>query len=145
MKKINFTKEHFEKMKGLLVDMLINNDTIQHKIVTMDVVALLHTTSINSLNSCRLELGKAVENLENQDEWTTSEYNQVKLEKLKKQKELVNLVIGYKRFLAEKQENAERKKELTAQLTALKESQKTPEDKIKELEAELSGLDTETF
>lgn len=145
MGKINFTKEHYEKMKNLLVDMLINNEVILHKMVTLDVVALVHTTSINSLNSCRLELSANISRLENQDEWTTSELNQIKLEKLKKQKELVNLVIGYKRWLDEQSTILSQRKELEAQLKALKESQKTPEDKIKELEAQLSGLNTETF
>lgn len=145
MGKINFTKEHYEKMKNLLVEMLINNEVIQHKMVTLDVVALVHTTSINSLNGCRLELSANISRLENLDEWTTSELNQIKLEKLKKQKELVNLVIGYKRWLDEQSTILSQRKELEAQLKALKESQKTPEDKIKELEAQLSGLNTETF
>lgn len=145
MGKINFTKEHYEKMKNLLVEMLINNEVILHKMVTLDVVALVHTTSINSLNGCRLELSANISRLENLDEWTTSELNQIKLEKLKKQKELVNLVIGYKRWLDEQSTILNQRKELEAQLKALKESQKTPEDKIKELEAQLSGLNTETF
>lgn len=145
MRKINFTKEHLEKMKNLLIDMLINNEVILHKMITLDVVALLHTTSINSLNSCRLELGKAITNLENQDEWTTSEFNQIKLDKLKKQKELVNLIIGYKRWLEEQATIINEKKELEHELKALKESQKSPEDKIKELEAKLSDLKVETF
>ena len=39
-----------------------------------------------------------------------------------------------------------KKAELTAKLKELKDSQKSPEDKIKELEAELSAIDeTETF
>ena len=36
----------------------------------------------------------------------------------------------------------QKKEELKAQLSALKESQKTPEDKIKELETKLADLDT---
>lgn len=61
-------------------------------------------------------------------------------------KELVNLVIGYKRYRTEVEENTQKKAELTAKLKAIKESQKSPEDKIKELEAELSAMsETETF
>ena len=46
----------------------------------------------------------------------------------------------------EVEENAQKKAELIAKLKALKESQKSPEDKIKELEAELSAMsETETF
>ena len=46
----------------------------------------------------------------------------------------------------EVEENAQKKAELTAKLKALREAQKSPEDKIKELEAELSAIgETETF
>ena len=46
----------------------------------------------------------------------------------------------------EVEENIKKKAELTAKLKELKDSQKSPEDKIKELEAELSAIDeTETF
>ena len=69
-------------------------------------------------------------------------YQQVKLEALKKKTELVNLIIGWKRHNLEIQEARARKAELTAQLDELKESQKTPEDRIKELEAKLQEIDT---
>ena len=36
-----------------------------------------------------------------------------------------------------------KKAELTAQLKELKESQKTPEDRIKELEAQLTAIDAD--
>jgi hypothetical protein len=45
----------------------------------------------------------------------------------------------------ENEANARKKAELEAKLKELKESQKTPEDRIKELEAEISQLDTEEF
>jgi chromosome segregation ATPase len=71
-----------------------------------------------------------------------TDYQQEKLEALKKQKELVNLIIGWKRHNLEIQEARAKKAELTAQLDELKESQKTPEDRIKELEAKLQEIDT---
>jgi hypothetical protein len=45
----------------------------------------------------------------------------------------------------EKEETVKKRKELESQLTMLKESQKTPEDKIKEIEEQLKSLDTTTF
>ena len=84
-------------------------------------------------------MAKAIENLENADEWVDSA-NQEKIEKLTRQKELVNLIIGYKRWLLEQQETSELKKQLKKTLEDLKESQKTPEDKIKEIEAQLAEL-----
>lgn len=140
MGKINFTPTHFERMKELAVEMLLDNEVIVGKLgQQFNIVDLIHTTTINSLNSMRVGMAKAIENLENADEWVDSA-NQEKIEKLKKQKELVNLIIGYKRYLLEQQETSELKKQLKKTLADLKESQKTPEDKIKEIEAQLAEL-----
>ena len=145
MGKINFNKTHYEMMCEMLLEMLMNNETIQHKMLTLDVVALVHTTTINTLNSIRLDLKKAIDNLENQDEWSTSEVNQKKLSTLKDKKELVNLVIGYKRWKLEQETVLQARKVLEDKLNDLKESQKTPEDKIKELEDKLANLKVETL
>lgn len=146
MAKINFTKEHFEKLKTLAVEMLLSNGVIFTKLgQSLNIVELIHTTTINTLNSIRLSIAKSIENLENQDEWVASSSSQNMLEDLKKQKELVNLIIGYKRWKAEKAETERQRSELNEQLKALKESQKTPEDKIKELEEKLKTLDSEEF
>ena len=146
MAKINFTKEHFAKLQQIALGMLFANEVVFTKMNTpLNIVELLHTTTIGTLNEIRLSLGKAIEKLENQDEWTSTEDTQTKLEGLKLRKELVNLIIGYKRFILENMANARKKAELEAKLKELKESQKTPEDRIKELEAEISQLDTEEF
>ena len=147
MAKINFTKEHFDKMCSLLLIMLLDNNTVHTKLGTpINVVELLHGTTINSLNNIRLALSNRIKQLEGQDEWVASSSTAKQLDTAKEYKELVNLVIGYKRYKMEVAENAQKKAELIAKLKELKESQKTPEDKIKELEAELSAMsETETF
>lgn len=146
MAKINFTKEHFEKLKTLSVEMLLSNDVVLTKLgQSLNIVELIHTTTINTLNNIRLSIAKSIENLENQDEWVASSSLQSMLEDLKRKKELVNLIIGYKRWKAEKVETERQRRELNEQLKALKESQKTPEDKIKELEEKLKTLDSEEF
>ena len=142
MTKVNFTKEHYAKMKELAFDMLVNNEVVNTKLgQPLTIVDLLHTQTINTLNNIRLAIGKQIEGIENQDEWTTSTYQQEKLEKLKQAKELVNLIIGWKRHTTEVAEAKAKKAELTQQLKELKESQKSPEDKIKELEASLKELE----
>ncbi len=147
MAKVNFTKEHYAKLKILAFDMLVSNQSISTKLgQPLNIVELMHTQTINTLNSIRLSLGKQIESLESQDEWVASDYQQEKLEALKSKKELVNLIIGWKRYNLEIQEAKAKKRELTAQLEELKESQKTPEDRIKELETKLKELDsTEEF
>lgn len=143
MAKVNFTKEHYAKMQTLAFAMLVHNRTISTKMgQPLNIVELMHTQTINTLNGIRLALGKQIETLESQDEWVATDYQQEKLEALQKLKELVNLIIGWKRHNLEIQEARARKAELTAQLDELKESQKTPEDRIKELEAKLQEIDT---
>lgn len=143
MAKVNFTKEHYAKMKELVFEMLVSNHTISTKLgQLLNIVELMHTQTINTLNSIRLSLSKQIEDLEKQDEWLALDYQQEKLEALKKKKELVNLIIGWKRHNMEVAETEAKKAELTKQLNELKDSQKTPEDRIKELEAQLKDLDT---
>lgn len=146
MAKINFTKEHFEKLKAYAVEMLFSNETINTNLgQPLSIVELLHTTTINTLNSIRLTLSKGIETIENQDEWVSGETSQKKLENFKAKKELINLIIGYKRFTQEQAEIARERASLEKELTRLKESQKTPEDKIKELESKLETLNPTTF
>jgi len=143
---VNFKKEHFDRMVQLATIMLLSNGVIMSKLgQPMNIVELLHTTTIGTLNNIRVSLGKYIEGLENQDEWVATTESQKKLEVAKEQKELVNLIIGYKRHKAEVEETSHKRAILESQLKSLKESQKTPEDKIKELEAELNGLTTEEF
>lgn len=140
MGKINFTPEHMERMKVLLLDMLLNNSVIISGFGNeLNACTLLHTTTINNLNKIRIGLGKNIETLENTDEWVNSN-NQHKIQVLKEKKELVNLIIGYKRYIEEVKALEAKRKELEEKLNILKDSQKTPEDKIKEIEAQIAEL-----
>lgn len=144
--KVNFTKEHFERMQALLSAALLNNTTITTKLGSeLNVVELLHTTTINSLNGIRLALAKHIENLENKDEWVSDESSQKQLSDAKFKKELVNLIIGYKRYQNEVAEVENKKAELKSRIAEMKEQAKTPEDRLKEAEAELAALESPSF
>ena len=146
MAKINFKKEHFDNMLNLAVGMLIHNEVVMTKMgQPLNIVELMHTTTIGTLMDIKKNLSKKIENLEDQDEWVESNTNQVNLTRYKNQKELVNLIIGWKRFTLEASETAKRKQELESKLKELKDSQKTPEDKIKEIEAELASMQESDF
>ena len=105
----------------------------------LNIFELIHTTSINQLNEIKTSLSKRIEKMEEQDEWVSPDNE--KLSWYKNTKELINLIIGYKRYNLELAENESKKKELTKKLEELRESQKTPEDRIKELENELKELE----
>ena len=138
--KINFTKQHYQDLVNLVAQAAMNHVVINTKMgQPLDIVALLHTTSINTLNDIKASLVKKIRGIEDRDEWVDADT--VVLDTLKGQKELVNLIVGWKRWTLEIQANKQKKAELTKKLAELKESTKTPEDRIKELEAELATMD----
>ena len=139
--KINFTKEHFSKLVNLVAQAAMNNVTIPTKMgQQLNIVELLHTTSITTLNNIKAALTQKIRNIEDRDEWIEADTEA--LEGIKAQKELVNLIVGWKRWTLEVEANKQKKAELTKKLAALKESTKTPEDRIKEMEAELASMDS---
>lgn len=128
------------RLLDLADEALFDKTTVYTKLgQPLNIYELLHTTSINQLNEIKSNLTKKIEKIEEQDEWVTPDGD--KLQAMKDTKELVNLIIGWKRYNLELAENARKKEELTNKLTELKESTKTPEDRIKELEAQLKELD----
>lgn len=137
--KVNFNREHYNKLCGLAVKMLMSNGTISTKMgQPLNIVELIHTTSINGLNSIKAALAQKIQNLESRDEWV--EVDTTELDNLKEAKELVNLIVGYKRWRLEAAEIAKKKAELTEKVAKLEESQKTPADLIKEAKDELAAL-----
>jgi chromosome segregation ATPase len=137
---IKFTQEHFSKLKELAAQALFGGTVIYTKLgQPLNICELVHTVSINQLNEIRSFLSKQIEKIESRDEWIDPDSE--KLESLKSNKELVNLIIGWKRLLLEREANSRKKEELSKKLTELKESTKTPEDRIKELEAQLKELE----
>lgn len=143
--KINFTKQHYQDLVNLVAQAAMNHVVINTKMgQPLDIVALLHTTSINTLNDIKASLVKKIRSIEDRDEWVDADT--VVLDTLKGQKELVNLIVGWKRWKMEIDENRKKKENLTRKLAELKESTKTPEDRIKEMEAELAAMaDDEDF
>lgn len=143
--KINFTKQHYQDLVNLVAQAAMNHVVINTKMgQPLDIVALLHTTTINTLNDIKASLVKKIRSIEDRDEWIDADT--VVLDTLKGQKELVNLIVGWKRWKMEIDENRKKRENLTKKLAELKESTKTPEDRIKEMEAELAAMnDDEDF
>lgn len=141
MGKINFTTENKSRLEELATKFLFGNLPIQGPIGTsMRVEDLLHNTSVNSLVTMNSHLKKQIASMSDLDEWSCTDADTWKLERLKETQELVSLVIGYKKWLAEQEEISEKKAALAAQIDSLKESQKTPAERIAELEKQLADL-----
>lgn len=141
MGKINFTTENKSRLEELATKFLFGNLPIQGPIGTsMRVEDLLHNTSVNSLVTMNSHLKKQIASMSDLDEWSCTDADTWKLERLKESQELVSLVIGYKKWLVEQEEISEKKAALAAQIDSLKESQKTPAERIAELESQLADL-----
>lgn len=139
---ITFTKEHEAKLDAMLATAIKKNRIYQYGVGQIfNVVELLHTVSINTLVRMLSSLKKQIATEEDKDEWNDSVVNTEKLDQLREDRDLINYIIGYKRKNLEIAANAKKKAELTAKLAELKESTKTPEDRIKEMEAELAKLE----
>lgn len=144
MTKINFTKEHLQKMKELAIDMLLKNESVATKMgQVLSVSDLLHTTTINTLNSIRAQISEKITKAEEKDEWSATEKDSKYLEMLRNQKELVNLIIGWKKYNMEQASIQSKKEALEERLKELRESQKTPAERIKELEEAINKLEDE--
>lgn len=140
--KINFTKDHQVKLwNGINISVLNNKFFNTPMGGTATIQELLHQTTVNTLVQMKQSLDKKIAAKESADEWSMTDEEQKKLTELKADSELINLVIGWKKYVAYQNEIAQKKAELDKMIDELKESQKTPEDKLKELEAARAALD----
>jgi GTPase involved in cell partitioning and DNA repair len=129
------------RLKELSIDFLFNNKVIHSKLGNpMNIHELLHLTTINSLNNIRQECKSLVRRIEDKDEWIICENDSIALKEAKESEELVNLIIGYKRYQNEQNAILKKKAALQEQLNELKESQKTPAERIAEIEAQIAQL-----
>ena len=137
--KINFTKEHEEKLDKFIVKMWKEDIIVSGKLGQPLNICELKTLTPNSLNDLKVIYDKKISNLESKDEWVDPEND--KLELYKFIREGLNLLVGFKRKLIQDREIEREKKELDKTISELREASKTPEDKIKELEAKRAALD----
>lgn len=145
MAKINFTKEHQDRLGVLAAEALFNGTTFKGNLGSeLNIYDLFHNCNINTLTRYHGLIKKEVADIEALDEWSLTDYQQRKAATLKKTQELVNLLIGYNRAKSEKEANRAKLAEVKAQYEKLKEDTKTPEDKMKEMEAAMAALEADS-
>lgn len=143
MAKINFTKEHLASLRELATKMLFNNILIKGTMGTeLNVFELIHNTTINTLITLLGNVKKAIENMNNLDEWSMTPYQQKKLKILEENKEFLNLLIGYKKYRNEVQSDKEKLAQLKVKRAELEEQALTPEAKLKALDEEIAAMGT---
>lgn len=141
MAKINFTEVHFQELCTLANKFLFQGSAFKGPVgQILTVYDLIHTTTVDSLIKMKSSLEKTIAKSEDVDDWTASTEDVLKQQLLKQKGRFIYLLIGYKRYTLEQESIALEKAKLTKQLNELKESQKTPEEKIKELEDQINSL-----
>ena len=138
--KINFTKEHEEKLDKFIVKMWKEDIIITGKLGQPLNICELKTLSPNSLNDLKLIYDKKILNLESKDEWINNSEND-KLDLFKFIREGLNLLVGFKRKISELNEIAQEREKLIAERNKLLESKKTPDDLIKDIDDKLKELE----
>jgi hypothetical protein len=141
--KINFTKEHQDKLSQLAGEALIKGTVFKGGSVgnsEITIYDLFHNCTVQTLSRYQANLKKEVREIDDLDEFLLTAHQRQKKAKLEKQRELITLIIGYKRF--QEQQATDRKEYLAlkSQYDQLKENSKTPEDRLKELEAKMAGF-----
>lgn len=141
MTKINFTKEHMTRLQELSLKMLFGNFVIKGLLGTeLNIYGLLHESTTNTLQTLNINLKKDIEKLESLDNWSLDAYQQRKITSLKEYQELVNLVIGYKKWQAQEADAKQQIKNLKAELKTIKSNNITPEEKMKEIEKRIQEM-----
>ena len=141
MGKVNFTKEHLDKLTKAIADAVLNNTIVTGPVgQTYNAYELANTLSLSSLRAISNGLNKRKASLAITDEWVENP-NQDKIAAIDEQLSLISLIIGFKLKEEEAQANARERKRLEAQLNELEQSQKTPADLIADIKKQLEALD----
>ena len=137
---MNFTEEHLRQLKELVFLAVVKNYIIVGKLGQQFTVTDLMMSSLVTLRNLRKHLQQVISNF-TEDEWEEkSLVTQDQETYCKNSYNLVNLMLGYRINEAKIQEKEAQKAELQERINAIKESTKTPEEKLQELERELDSL-----
>lgn len=137
---MNFTEEHLRQLKELVFLAVVKNYIIVGKLGQQFTVTDLMMSSLVTLRNLRKHLQQVISNF-TEDEWEEkSLVTQDQETYCKNSYNLVNLMLGYRINEAKIQEKEAQKAKLQERIDAIKESTKTPEEKLQELEKELNSL-----
>lgn len=139
MSKIQFTSEHEKQLKDLYLELGFSGSKLDGKFGANSYSAdqLLHQVSIETLKGFKSTLKKEIDELQKEDEWTSS-VSSKKLTSSKKWYDYVNLLIGYKLSIAENEATQRLlRKEAQAKLALLSKAKDAAEvDRISKLSQE---------
>lgn len=135
-----FTEGHLVTLRDWVLDAVLDSNFYVSGPFGQQytVFDLLHNLTVNSLRVLHKSLSKKVEDLKGGDSWGDTNLDAICT--ITKKKDLVNLIIGYKLWKEEQELNNQKIEQIEQQIADIKESQKTPEQLLSELEAKLKEL-----
>ena len=147
--KVIFTSENEKQLKDLFLELGFSGATLPGKFGanSYNVMQLMHTTTIETLQGLYQNLEKEIETLGKINKWTAPAATTQRVENLKKWYNFIDLLIGYKLFTAQEQAAAEKsRKEKAQKLSILTKASEAKEiERInnlskEELDAEIAAL-----
>lgn len=150
MSKIIFTLEHEKQLKDLFLELGFSGSVTPGKFGanSYNVMQLLHTTDITTLQGMYVNLEKEINTLDKSNKWTAPVATTKRIENLKKWYNFIDLLIGYKLFTAQEIALAEQlRKEKAAKLAVMKKASEAKEiERInsltkEEIDAEIAALE----
>lgn len=142
---INFTEQHKTELQQLIFEAVTKRWQVTTKLgLNLDAMDIFHTATIQTLRNIRKDLTNKLNSFED-DEWSDkSVQDDEKVAYYNMSIKLINLAIGYRLWKQEQYELESKKAALELRLKLLKEDQKTPEEKIAELEEEISKMELQS-
>lgn len=142
---INFTEQHKTELQQLVFNAIAKRWQVSNKMGMMfDIMDIFHNCTIQTLRNMRKDLTEKLNKFED-DEWSDkSLQDEDKIEYYNNSIKLINLTIGYRLWKQQQYELESKKAALELKINLLKEDQKTPEQKIAELEDELSKIELQS-
>lgn len=142
MKKFN--ESYLSRLMVLVTTAVMHNWKLSNQFgATFSVQVLLHETTPNSLKGILRVIKKKIAEIEDNSSWEITKSQEEQLQELTSQAELIDLIIGYKLFLAHKEEALEEKAALEEQLKQLEEESMTPEERKAKLKERIKALSFE--
>lgn len=141
MARINFTQDHMTRLQELALEMLMTNLTVKGPLGTIfNIHQLLHETTTNTLQTMYANIKKEIEKINNLDTWSQTDYQQQKVKSLTAVSELINLIIGYKKYQVQLNNEKAEIDSLKAELKELKKQNMSPEEQIKAIEQKIMAM-----
>lgn len=132
--KINFTQAHETELKALFLELGFSGEVLTGKFGAnaYTVWDCIHNLQTNTLKELNKSLKKEIAALEDVDEWSTTNKQQIKADKMRKWQQFVSLCTGYRLFKEEEVEEAKKLRAEKAEKLALLKHVKS-ETEINEL------------